>query len=199
VVGVNSFISGRCANGTPGGYARVTTYLDWIKTITADGGCGSGGEMSLEEQVKQLVQRNRKMAACGINNYYGEVEGTIPFPEIEVEVNDFDEVPLAIDGTFTAPVTGTYLVSTTSVCYAYKGSSTFVDLLDGNDQDVGQEFLRSGSGGVQDTIMNCAGVRNVKMQKGETLHLGKHGGWGKVDIYFMRFCVSLYAIQEDEA
>jgi len=39
VVGVVSYGSG-CAHTTPGVYARVTSYLDWIKTNTADGSCG---------------------------------------------------------------------------------------------------------------------------------------------------------------
>jgi len=41
VVGVVSYGSG-CAHTTPGVYARVSSYMDWIKTNIADGACGGG-------------------------------------------------------------------------------------------------------------------------------------------------------------
>jgi len=41
VVGVVSYGQG-CAYTTPGVYARVSSYMDWIKTNIADGACGGG-------------------------------------------------------------------------------------------------------------------------------------------------------------
>jgi secreted trypsin-like serine protease len=71
VVGVVSYGAG-CAHTTPGVYARVTSYLDWIKTNTADGSCGgSTGATTTKKPDTTTKKTTTTESDYNYYNYYG--------------------------------------------------------------------------------------------------------------------------------